>query len=127
MENIFSRIVSKEEPANIVYENEYVCCFDDISPCAPVHILIVPKKYIQSLATIEAGDEKYLSEILLASKEVAKMKGIDQSGFRLISNCNHDGGQEVNYLHFHLVGGCRVGHMISLPKAAKKAMKGMGV
>lgn len=122
-DNIFYKIVQKEEKANIIYENDYVCCFEDIYPCAPIHILIVPKKFIKSLSTIEREDEKYLSEILFASKEVAKMKNINESGFRLISNCNYDGGQEINYMHFHLVGGCRVGKMISLPKEGKKLMK----
>ena len=123
IDNIFYKIVNKQEKANIVYENDYVCCFDDIYPETPIHILIVPKKYIQSLSTIEKEDEKYLSEILLASNIIAKMKNIDTSGFRLISNCNHDGGQEIDYLHFHLLGGCRIGRMISLPKESKKIMK----
>ena len=123
MDNIFTKIINKTEPANIVYENEYVCCFDDKFPDAPVHILIVPKIYIKSLATIEDGHSKYLSEILLASKTIAKMKNIDESGFRLISNCGYDGGQEIDYLHFHLVGGFRMGRMLNLPKESKRKMK----
>ena len=121
--NIFHKIINKTAPATIVYENDYVCCFEDIQPDAPVHTLIVPKKYIKSLETITEDDSKYLSEILLASNKIAKMKNIDKSGFRLITNCNSDGGQEVDYLHFHLVGGVRLGKMISLPKASKKIMK----
>lgn len=123
MDNIFTKIINKTEPANIVYENEYVCCFDDKFPDAPVHILIVPKRYIKSLATIEEDDSKYLSAILLASNHIAKMKNIDESGFRLISNCNYDGGQEIDYLHFHLVGGFRLGRMLNLPKESKRKMK----
>jgi len=123
MDNIFTKIINKTEPANIVYENDYVCCFDDKFPNAPVHILIVPKRYIKSLATIEEDDAKYLSEILLASNTIAKMKKIDESGFRLISNCNYDGGQEIEYLHFHLVGGFRLGRMLNLPKESKRKMK----
>ena len=122
-DNIFYKIIHKQEHANIVYENEYVCCFDDIHPSAPIHILIVPKKYIKSISTIKEEDEKYLSEILLAANKIAKMKNIDESGFRLISNCNKDGGQEIDYLHFHLLGGVRLGRMIGLPKASKKLMK----
>ena len=123
IDNIFTKIINKTEPANIVYENDYVCCFDDIHPNTPIHILIVPKKYIKSLATITADDAKYLSEIILASNTIAKLKHIDESGFRLISNCNYDGGQEIDYLHFHLVGGCRLGKMLSLPKESKRIMK----
>ena len=115
-DNIFYKIINRLEKANIVYENDYVCCFDDIYPEAPIHILIVPKKFIISLATITKEDEKYLSEILLAANEIAKIKNIDISGFRLISNCNYDGGQEINYLHFHLLGGCRLGRMINVSK-----------
>ena len=115
-DNIFYKIINKQEKANIVYENDYVCCFDDIYPEAPIHILIVPKKYIISLATITKEDDKYLSEILLAANTIAKMKNIDISGFRLISNCNYDGGQEINYLHFHLLGGCKLGRMINVSK-----------
>jgi len=122
-DNIFYKIINKTEKANIVYENDYVCCFDDIYPETPVHILIVPKKYIKSLETITADDSRYLSEILLASNTIAKMKNIDKSGFRLISNCNSDGGQEIDYLHFHLLGGCKVGKVVSLPKQSKKLMK----
>jgi len=117
IDNIFYKIINRLEEANIVYENDYVCCFDDIEPVAPIHILIVPKKFIQSLSTIDPGDDKYLSEILIASNKIAKMKGIDE-----ISNCNRDGGQEINYLHFHLLGGCRIGRMVGLPKESKKVM-----
>ena len=122
-DNIFTKIINKTEPANIVYENDYVCCFDDNFPDAIVHILIVPKKYIKSLATITEDDSKYLSEILLASNKIANLKNINESGFRLISNCNYDGGQEIEYLHFHLVGGFRLGRMLNLPKESKKKMK----
>jgi len=122
-DNIFYKIINKQEKADIVYENDYVCCFKDISPDAPIHILIIPKKYIKSLATIKSEDEKYLSEIMLAANKIAKMFEINESGYRLISNCNKDGGQEVDYLHFHLIGGCPLGRMIGLPKSSKKLMK----
>ena len=123
--NIFYKIINKKEDANIVYENEFLCCFDDIEPNAPVHILIVPKKYIKSLEDITEDDSKYLSEIMLAANKIAKLKNISKSGYRLITNCNSDGGQEIDYLHFHLVGGVKLGKMISLPKSSKKFMKGM--
>lgn len=122
-DNIFYKIIQKKEKATIVYENNYVCCFEDKYPNAPVHILIVPKKYIKSMATISDEDSIYLSHILLAGNHVAKLKNIDEDGYRLITNCNKNGGQEIDYLHFHLVGGCKLGRMVGLPKESKKLIK----
>jgi len=122
-DNIFYKIIQKKEKATIVYENDYICCFEDKYPNAPVHVLIVPKKYIKSMATILDEDAIYLSHILLAGNHVAKLKNIDEDGYRLITNCNKNGGQEIDYLHFHLVGGCKLGRMIGLPKESKKLMK----
>jgi histidine triad (HIT) family protein len=121
--NIFEKIRDKEAPANIVYQDEYITAFDDIYPDAPIHILIIPNKKIVSLNNIEDDDTIYLSKILLTAKKLAKQFNIDESGYRLISNCNKDGGQEIDYLHFHLVGGVRLGKMISLPKDSKKIFK----
>lgn len=121
--NIFEKIRDKEAPANIVYQDEYITAFDDIYPDAPIHILIIPNKKIVSLNNIEEEDTIYLSKILLTAKKLAKQFNIDESGYRLISNCNKDGGQEIDYLHFHLVGGVRLGKMISLPKESKKIFK----
>ena len=121
--NIFEKIRDKEAPANIVYQDEYITAFDDIYPDAPIHILIIPNKKIVSLNNIEEEDTIYLSKILLTAKKLAKQFNIDESGYRLISNCNKDGGQEIDYLHFHLVGGVRLGKMISLPKDSKKIFK----
>ncbi len=118
--NIFEKIRDKQAPANIVYQDEYVTAFDDIDPSAPVHILIIPNIKISSLNEIEEQDSLYLSKILLASKEIAKKKGINSRGYRLITNCGFDGGQEIDYLHFHLVGGVKLGKMISLSKDSKK-------
>ena len=122
-DNIFYKIIHKKEKANIVYENDHVCCFEDIYPDTPVHILIVPKKYIKSMDDIQDEDSNYLGQILLAANHIAKLKKINESGYRLITNCNKDGGQEIDYLHFHLVGGVRLGKMISLPKESKKIIK----
>jgi histidine triad (HIT) family protein len=114
--NIFEKIRDKEAPANIVYQDEYITAFEDIYPDAPIHILIIPNKKIVSLNDINEEDTIYLSKILLQFN-------IDESGYRLITNCNKDGGQEIDYLHFHLVGGVRLGKMISLPKDSKKIFK----
>ena len=118
--NIFEKIRDKESPAEIVFENKYVTAFKDICPNAPVHILIIPNKMIKSLADIEEEDAMFMAHILLAAKKIAEQFNIHQSGYRLITNCGKEGGQEVPYLHFHLVGGVPLGRMIGLPKASKK-------
>lgn len=123
--NIFEKIRDGESPANIVYKNEYITAFDDIYPNAPVHILIIPNKKFSSLNDIQEEDSMYLSSILLGAKEIAKKFNIDKSGYRLITNCNFDGGQEIEYLHFHLVGGLKLGRMISLPNKSKKIFENM--
>ena len=87
------------------------------------HILIIPNKKIQSLNDIVEDDQLYLSKILLCAKNLAHKYNIAETGYRLITNCNRDGGQEIDYLHFHLVGGVKLGKMISLPKASKKILK----
>ena len=121
--NIFERIRDGESPATIVFRNDYVTAFEDIYPDAPIHILIIPNKMIPSLSQIEEEDSIYLSKMMLAAKEIANQKGIDETGYRLITNCGSDGGQEINYLHFHLVGGLKLGKMISLPKESKKIFR----
>jgi len=121
--SLFENIRDGKEPATIVYKDDYITAFEDIYPEAPVHILIIPNKTIKSLNEVVDGDASYLSNILLGASKIAKLKGIGDSGYRLITNCNHDGGQEIEYLHFHLVGGVRLGKMISLPTSSKKKMK----
>ena len=119
-ENIFEKIRDGKEKADIVYKDDYITAFKDIDPSALVHILIIPNKKIESLNDIQEEDSSYLSNILLGAKKIAKQFNIDQSGYRLITNCGSDGGQEVQYLHFHLVGGLKLGKMISLSKSEKK-------
>ena len=119
-ENIFEKIRDGKEKADIVYKDDYITAFKDIDPNAPVHILIIPNKKIESLNDIQEEDSSYLSNILLGAKKIAKQFNIDQTGYRLITNCGSDGGQEVQYLHFHLVGGLKLGKMISLSKSEKK-------
>ena len=121
--NIFEKIRDEEAQANIVFKDEYVTAFLDIDPSAPVHILLIPNKKIVSLNEIEEEDSIYLSKLLITAKQLAKKHNISESGYRLITNCNKDGGQEIPYLHFHLVGGVRLGKMISLPKDSKKIWK----
>lgn len=109
--SIFNKIINREIPANIVYENEYVIAFKDINPLALVHILIVPKKEIRTLNDLNVEDSVYITEIFFAIKELAKELNIAENGYRVINNCNKYGGQEVFHLHFHLLGGEPIGPM----------------
>jgi len=104
-ETIFSKIIRKEIPATIVYEDDELLAFNDISPKAPVHILIIPKKEIPTVNDIELQDAELIGKIILAAKKISKEKGIAESGYRLVFNCNQDAGQEVFHLHCHLIGG----------------------
>ncbi|MBR4111384.1 MAG: histidine triad nucleotide-binding protein [Clostridia bacterium] len=108
---IFCKLANNEN-GNFVYDDENVVAFDDINPVAPVHVLIVPKKHIQDIASLEEGDEKYVVSVTKAIKEVARIKGVLESGFRIINNCGVDAGQTVNHLHFHLIGGKSLGEKI---------------
>ena len=118
--SLFENIRDKKEPANIIYQDEFITAFDDKYPVAPVHILIIPNKKIKSLDNLTEQDEIYMGKILLGASKLAKIKNINESGYRLITNCNKDGGQEIDYLHFHLVGGLPLGRMIGLSKESKK-------
>ena len=100
---LFCKIIRKEISAEVVFEDNNVIAFRDINPQAPVHIVFLPKKHI---ATLNDVDEKDMfSNIFSAIKKVAKDKDIDGSGYRIVANCNSDGGQEVFHVHFHLLGG----------------------
>ena len=121
--NIFEKIRDGIEEANVVYKDEYITAFDDKFPVAPIHILIIPNKMIKSLDEITEEDEIYMSKVLLGASKIAKIKKINKSGYRIITNCNKDGGQEIDYLHFHLVGGLPLGRMIGLNKESQKKFK----
>ncbi len=102
---IFCKIVNKEIPSNVVLENENFLAFHDINPKAPVHILIIPKKHFKSFQDIES---QTMSEMTPFIQEVAKVMGVDKSGYRLITNIGENGGQEVEHIHFHLLGGAKL-------------------
>ena len=102
---IFSRIISGEIPADKVYEDEHVVAFHDISPQAPVHILVIPRKPLVSVADASAEDAELLGRLLLAAAQVARTLGIDADGYRLVTNIGLHGGQSVFHLHIHLLGG----------------------
>lgn len=123
---IFCKIANKEIPSNIVFENEHVVAFEDLAPVAPVHILIVPKKHVASAMELGASenssenssknaeeDFEYIKEVFKAAKEIAKLKVVNESGFRIINNCGEDAGQTVKHIHFHLIGGTNLGELVS--------------
>lgn len=110
MENcLFCKIIKKEIPSTIVYEDEEILAFRDINPVAPVHVLVIPKKHISSLVDLEPEDEAIVGKIYTIINKIAKQENIFESGFRVIVNCGKDGGQEVKHLHFHLIGGKKLG------------------
>ena len=113
MSTIFSQIISGDIPATIVYQDDLVTAFRDIHPLAPVHILIVPNKEIATVNDLSDADEQVAGRMLLAARRIAAQEGIAESGYRLIINCNGDGGQEVYHLHMHLLGGRRMGPMVA--------------
>lgn len=113
MSTIFKKIIDKEIPADIVYEDELVLAFKDISPQAPTHILIIPKKEIATVNDVTADDEQCLGRLFIVAAKIAKEQGIDESGYRLMVNVNKDGGQEVFHLHMHLMGGRPMGPMLA--------------
>ncbi len=106
MSTIFTKIINREIPADIVYETETVLAFRDINPQAPVHILIIPKIEIPKITDINGKEHAaLLGDMYDAANKIAKAEGIAESGFRLVFNCGDDGGQEVYHIHMHLLGG----------------------
>ena len=104
-ETIFDKIISREIPAEIVYEDENYLAFNDINPQAPIHILIIPKKRIPTINDIHKNDSELIAGLFFIAKDIAIKKGIDKDGYRLILNCNENGGQSVYHIHLHLIGG----------------------
>jgi len=105
---LFCRIVRKEIPAKILFENERLLAFEDIRPKAPVHALVIPKDHFASLNDAPDGAGALLGEILLRAREIAREKGIGESGYRIVLNTARDSGQEVLHIHFHILGGRRL-------------------
>lgn len=105
---LFCKIVNKEIKADIVWENDDVLAFRDIHPLAPVHILIIPKKHIESINDLARGDMQLAGKFIIAAKEIAEKLSIGKSGYKLLSRVGRDGGQEILHIHFHLLGGARL-------------------
>jgi len=112
MSTIFAKIIRGEADADIVYQDDRLTCFRDINPAAPVHILIVPNKGIATVNDLTDDDQALVGYMFLTAKRLAREEGIDESGYRLIINCNRDGGQVVDHLHLHLLGGRPLGGMV---------------
>jgi histidine triad (HIT) family protein len=111
-ECVFCKIVNKEIPAKVVYEDERTMAFHDIAPQARVHILIIPKKHIPTMMDATEADLPLIADIHAAIQKVARQIGVAESGFRLINNCGQGGGQEVFHIHYHLLGGQKLGPKI---------------
>ena len=106
---IFEKIILREIPANIHYEDEDLIVIDDINPTAPIHLLIIPKKKIETLNNLAHEDTNLVGKMIQIAKDMALKLGIDKSGYRAIFNCNNDGGQTVYHIHLHFIGGRSLG------------------
>ncbi|MBI2511540.1 MAG: histidine triad nucleotide-binding protein [Opitutae bacterium] len=105
MKTIFQKIIDREIPAKLAYEDEHCIAIHDINPQAPVHVLVIPKQHITRIAEAKADDQNTLGHLLLSAAAVAKKLGLEQSGFRVVINNGRDGGETVPHLHVHLLGG----------------------
>ena len=109
---IFCKIIKKEIPSTIIYEDDKVIAFNDVNPAAPIHILVVPKKHIETLLDITDEDNELISYVYQVINKIAKEKRFANNGFRVIVNCGKDSGQEVMHIHFHVLGGKKLGDKI---------------
>lgn len=108
-DTIFGKIIRREIPADIVYEDDDVLAFRDVSPQAPIHVVIIPKKPLVNLLDAGPGDTLLLGQLMSAAVHVARTLGLDETGFRVVVNVGPDGGQSVDHLHLHLLGGRPLG------------------
>jgi histidine triad (HIT) family protein len=109
MSCLFCRIIAKEVPASIVYEDEWVLAFNDINPQAPTHVLVIPKRHIASLSDLVEGDDGIVGEVVRRAAAIAADRGIAAGGYRTVFNTNRDAGQTVFHIHLHLLGGRSLG------------------
>ena len=106
---IFCKIINKEIPSKILYEDDDILAFEDINPLAKIHILLIPKKHIETAADLQEEDAAVIGKIYLTAKKIAEEKGMAEDGYRIVNNCKEFGGQEVFHIHFHLLGGEKLG------------------
>lgn len=107
---IFCKIIADEIPSDRLYQDGRVTAFRDINPVAPTHILIVPNRHIASINELTKTDEQLVGQLFTTARQLAEQEGIQESGYRLIINTGNDGGQEVQHLHLHLIGGHKMRH-----------------
>ena len=105
MSTIFKKIIDREVESEIVYEDQNVICINDINPQAPIHLLIIPKKIIETINDIDIDNKHLIADMVFAAKKIAKNLKIDKKGYRLVFNCNDDGGQTVYHIHMHFLAG----------------------
>lgn len=105
MDCLFCKIAQQQIPAQIIHQDDHVVAFRDISPQAPVHALVIPRRHITTLNDIGPDDEGLLGHMVVTAQRIAAQDGIDESGFRLVMNCNREGGQTVYHIHMHILGG----------------------
>jgi histidine triad (HIT) family protein len=105
---IFKRIIDREIPAKIVYEDDQCLAFEDIHPGAPIHLLVIPKKELASVDAVSEADEALVGHLFVVMRNLAKKLGVE-NGYRVVTNCGPDAGQEVQHLHFHLLAGRKMG------------------
>ena len=109
---VFCKIIKREIPSDIVYEDDRVIAFKDVNPAAPIHILVVPKKHIENLLQVSEEDGDIITYIYKVINKIAIDNNFAQNGFRVIANCGKDSGQEVMHIHFHVLGGRKLGDKI---------------
>ena len=108
-EDLFLKIISREIPADIVYENDEVLAFRDVNPQAPLHVLIIPKTRIRTINDMQPQDSEVIGKLFLAAQKIAMEEGVAEDGYRVVMNCNAAAGQTVFHVHLHLLGGRQLG------------------
>lgn len=109
---IFCKIIERKIPSTVVYEDDKVMAFNDINPVAPVHVVIIPKVHIANVNALTTENAAIVADIHLAARKIAEKLGVAEKGYRLINNCGPDAGQTVFHLHYHLIGGLKLGAKI---------------
>lgn len=106
---LFCKIVNGDIPAEVIYESDTALAFRDISPQAPTHVLVIPRRHISTINDLEEGDRELVGDLFLAAKEIASQEGLSEPGYRAVMNCNEGAGQSVFHIHLHLLGGRGLG------------------